>query len=173
MDHCTSSLKFERETERERERMGRREKGEERREGEGKEEGLMARKYLRRCVLVGKRGRTCTTPPPKWRLKDNNNNNNNTNDDQVKSHKPLTEFLSFETSSPTVSARKLCATLWDSESHKIPVAKMGKGGLRARRRRHKANGFCGLQKNSANLSAVNREDQVCLCVCVCVFVFVV
>lgn len=86
-------------------------------------------------VLVGKRGGPCT-PPPTWRLElpsqqngsDNNNNHNNKN--------PVQEFLNFPTS--TVSARKLCASLWEIQPHQhTPLAKMNKPGTTLRRRRRR------------------------------------
>ncbi|PON81821.1 intracellular protein transporter USO1-like protein [Trema orientale] len=130
--------------------MERKEKGGEREEG--KSQGLMVKK-LRRGVVVGKRGGgggPCT-PPPRWRLefstdlKHNNNNNN---------YKAFTEFLT----TPTVSARKLCASLWDFESHHSPLAKMSKGGARIRRRHLKNNGF-KLPKHLLHLSNVNPQDD--------------
>ncbi|KAH7519523.1 hypothetical protein FEM48_Zijuj08G0046100 [Ziziphus jujuba var. spinosa] len=97
-------------------------------------------KKLKRGILVGKRGGP-STPPPTWRLEfsaDENNNNTTT------TNKPVTEFLNFPTK-PTVSARKLCANLWEvlphHHHHNFPLTKkMNKGPPRPRRQRHNNNG---------------------------------
>ncbi|KAJ1413806.1 hypothetical protein SESBI_19300 [Sesbania bispinosa] len=92
--------------------MERREKVAERDE---KREGLMVEK-LKRGVAVGKRGGP-STPPPTWRLEFPSQQNGN-NKNPV-----LQEFLYFPTS--TLSARKLCAKLWEIQSHQLaPPAKM-------------------------------------------------
>lgn len=98
-------------------KMERREKGE-------KREVLMAEK-LKGGVFVGKRGGP-STPPPTWRLEfpsqqnDNNGNNRSKNKNQVE------EFLNFPTPT-TLSARKLCAKLWQIQPHKqAPLPKMNR-----------------------------------------------
>ncbi|BAT87885.1 hypothetical protein LR48_Vigan10g160800 [Vigna angularis] len=100
--------------------MERREKGE-------KREVLMAEK-LKGGVFVGKRGGP-STPPPTWRLEfpsqrnDNNGNNRSKNKNQVE------EFLNFPTPT-TLSARKLCAKLWQIQPHKqAPLPKMNRPPL--------------------------------------------
>ena len=112
-------------------------------------------KKLRRGVLVGKRGGVPCTPPPRWRLefsaelKDNNNNNNNNN------YKAFAEFVT----TPTVSARKLCASLWDFESHHSPLSKTSKSGTRIRSRRQLKNNGFKLPKHLPHLSNVNPKDD--------------
>lgn len=95
---------------------------------EKKREGLMVEK-LKRGVLVGKRGGP-STPAPTWRLEfpsqqqKNGNNNRNT----------VQEFLSFPNS--TLSARNLCAKLWEVQSHQLaPHATMSNPETSARRHR--------------------------------------
>ncbi|KAL5572035.1 hypothetical protein UlMin_021632 [Ulmus minor] len=102
--------------------------------------------------MVGKRGGFCT-PPPRWRLefsspqeKDNNN-------------KPITEFVNFPTNQ-TVSARKLCASLWDIEPHRSQLAKMSLGGSRLRSRHAKSNDGAKLPNHLVDVSDVDpQEDQ--------------
>ncbi|XP_027335066.1 uncharacterized protein At5g41620-like isoform X2 [Abrus precatorius] len=106
-----------------------REKGEER---EDKRGGLMVEKLKQRVVLVGKKGGPCT-PPPTWRLELPSQHNSLAN------HK-VEEFLTFHTS--TVSARKLCANLWELLPHQHPPLpkmnnKPGTTLRRRRRRRHR------------------------------------
>ncbi|KAF3439916.1 hypothetical protein FNV43_RR18194 [Rhamnella rubrinervis] len=102
--------------------------------GGAKKQGLMVKK-LKRGILVGKRGGPCT-PPPTWRLEfsaEEKHNDNNI--------KPIAEFLDFRTKQ-TVSARKLCANLWEvlpHHYHQTPLAKMSKAPPRLRRQRHKNN----------------------------------
>ncbi|XP_062090582.1 uncharacterized protein At5g41620-like [Humulus lupulus] len=118
-----------------------------------KKQGLMVKNL--KSVLVGKRGgRGPCTPPPRWRLEftttdfeDNNNNNH---------HRASTEFLTSTT--PTVSARQLCASLWDLESHRSSLAKRSKGGVRIRRRQLKSNGF-KLPVHLAHLSNANLDNE--------------
>ncbi|XP_027352557.1 uncharacterized protein At5g41620-like isoform X2 [Abrus precatorius] len=94
-----------------------------RREKSKKKEELMVEKWK----LVGKRG--CpSTPPPTWRLefpsKQNGNNKN-----------VVQEFLNFPTS--TLSARKLCAKLWEIQPHQLaPLPTMSKPGIRLRSHFH-------------------------------------
>ncbi|CAJ1950301.1 unnamed protein product [Sphenostylis stenocarpa] len=103
--------------------MERREKGV---EGEDKRGGLMVEK-LREGVLVGKKGGP-STPPPTWRLELPSLQNGSDKGQ---------EFLNFPTCS-TLSARKLCANLWEvlphQQQHTLPV-KMNKLGTNLRRRR--------------------------------------
>ncbi|GLU00764.1 hypothetical protein SLE2022_181090 [Rubroshorea leprosula] len=101
------------------------EKGVER--GAEKEEFMV--KKLKRGVLVGKRAGP-STPSPTWRLEfSSQNDQNNRNSFQ--------EFLNFPAA--TVSARKLCANLWEVQPL-YPLGNMHKGGARLRhhhRHRHK------------------------------------
>jgi hypothetical protein len=85
--------------------MERREKALEKREDE---EGLI---MVEKLKLVGKRGGRgkSSTPPPTWRLIDSQHNVVNT---------VQQEFLNFP-SSKTLSARKLCAKLWEFHSHQV------------------------------------------------------
>ncbi|KAK7389872.1 hypothetical protein VNO78_25168 [Psophocarpus tetragonolobus] len=102
--------------------MERREKG---LEGEDKRGGLMVEK-LREGGFVGKKGGP-STPPPTWRLELPSQQNGI---DKVQ------EFLNFSTS--TLSARKLCANLWEVLPHQqlhTPLVKMNKFGTTLRRRR--------------------------------------
>ncbi|RDX71952.1 hypothetical protein CR513_48630, partial [Mucuna pruriens] len=105
--------------------MERREKGWER---EDKRGGLMVEK-LREGVLVGKKGGP-STPPPTWRLELPSQQNGS---DKVQ------EFLNFPTS--TLSARKLCANLWELLPHQqhTPLPKMNKHTNTLLRRRHRRN----------------------------------
>lgn len=118
--------------------MERKEKGEER-----EEKRILMVKKLKRGVWVGKRGvgGGPSTPPPRWRLKDPNNvddSSDNVNQNKNKSRNknknksrnrnrdkllPFTDFLNFQTP-PTVSVRKLCANLWEFESHRNPLPRM-------------------------------------------------
>lgn len=112
---------------------------------EGKEKGIEREakiqefmvKKLKRRVLVSKKGGLCT-PPPIWRLEESTaeeidiNNNNYC--------KPTTEFLCFP-NPETVSARKLCASLWEIETHKPPLSKMSKASARFCHMRHTNNRF--------------------------------
>ncbi|KAK3194686.1 hypothetical protein Dsin_025996 [Dipteronia sinensis] len=98
--------------------MGRKEKGMER---EAKKQELMVQK-LKGGILVGKRAGP-STPAPTWRLEftspnDNNNQNNNS---------IVQEFVTTPAAT-TVSARKLCANLWEIQPHHFSLAKMPKGG---------------------------------------------
>uniref|UniRef100_A0A2P2MYS7 Uncharacterized protein At5g41620-like n=1 Tax=Rhizophora mucronata TaxID=61149 RepID=A0A2P2MYS7_RHIMU len=125
--------------------MERKEKGVER-EGKGKEkkeeqlkEAKGKIKLKRRMVLVGKRGGP-STPSPTWRLQfsspnhDDNNGNSN----------PIQHFLSTTTTTAaaaaSVSARKLCANLWEIQPQLDPsLRKMSKkvaGSKEARRGHH-------------------------------------
>ncbi|KAE9605359.1 hypothetical protein Lalb_Chr10g0096481 [Lupinus albus] len=63
---------------------------------------------LKEGIAVRKRGNGPSTPSPTWRLElpsQQNGSNNN-----------VQEFLNFPTSS-TISARKLCANLWEFQPH--------------------------------------------------------
>ncbi|KAK7349465.1 hypothetical protein VNO77_06852 [Canavalia gladiata] len=118
----------------------REEKGEEREEKRGC--GLMVEK-LKHGVLVGKKGGLCT-PPPTWRL------------ELPSHHNALQEFLTFNNST-TVSARKLCANLWELLPHQhTPLPKMNKSAttLRLRRRRHNRR---HLHHPSDAVSEVNKQ----------------
>ncbi|XP_027908552.1 uncharacterized protein At5g41620-like [Vigna unguiculata] len=92
---------------------------------EDKRGGLMVEK-LREGVLVGKKGGP-STPPPTWRLELPSQYNGSDN---------VQEFLNFPTSS--LSARKLCANLWELLPHQqqhTPPVKMNKLGTNLSRRR--------------------------------------
>ncbi|XP_047171103.1 uncharacterized protein At5g41620-like [Vigna umbellata] len=105
--------------------MERREKGV---EGEDKRGGLMVEK-LREGVLVGKKGGP-STPPPTWRLELPSQYNGSDN---------VQEFLNFPTCS-SLSARKLCANLWELLPHQqqhTPPVKMNKLGTNLSRRRRR------------------------------------
>ncbi|KAK7857208.1 uncharacterized protein CFP56_019178 [Quercus suber] len=105
--------------------MERKEKGggESERE-EKKKQGLMVKKLKQGMLLVGKRGGGPCTPPPTWRLELDNN---------------LT-FPNNANISTSISARKLCANLWEIQPHHYyPVAKMGKNGARLRRHKRMEN----------------------------------
>ena len=105
--------------------MERREKGV---EGEDKRGGLMVEK-LREGVLVRKKGGP-STPPPTWRLE---------LPSQYNGSDELQEFLNFPTSS-TLSARKLCANLWEVLPHQqqhTPHVKMNKLSTNLSRRRRR------------------------------------
>jgi len=93
---------------------------------EDKRGGLMVEK-LREGVLVGKKGGP-STPPPTWRLELPSQYNGSDN---------VQEFLNFPTSS-SLSARKLCANLWELLPHQqqhTPPVKMNKLGTNLSRRR--------------------------------------
>ncbi|TKY61302.1 hypothetical protein E2542_SST11152 [Spatholobus suberectus] len=102
--------------------MERREKGE-------KREGLMVEK-LKGGVVVGKRGGP-STPPPTWRLEFPSQQNENGNN---KNKSLLQEFLNIPTTSTTLSARNLCAKLWQIQPHQLaPLPKMNNPPLTLRR----------------------------------------
>ncbi|CAJ1961224.1 unnamed protein product [Sphenostylis stenocarpa] len=106
--------------------MERREKGEER-------EGLMVEK-LKGGIVVGKRGGP-STPPPIWRLEFPSQQNKNNGNYKSKNRNQVQEFLNFPTST-TLSARKLCAKLWQIQPHQqAPLPKMNKPPLTRRHRR--------------------------------------
>ena len=87
---------------------------------EEKRQGLM--------FFVGKRGGP-STPPPIWRLEFPSQAQHNNGHPKI----PLQEFLNFPTSS-SLSARKLCAKLWETQPHHVsPLPKM----TRLRRRHHR------------------------------------
>lgn len=80
------------------------------------------------AMVVGKREEGPSTPPPTWRLELNGSGDSKT---------PVQEFLNVPIS--TVSARKLCANLWEIQPHhqQTPVAKRNKPGTKLRRRRRR------------------------------------
>ncbi|XP_028777399.1 uncharacterized protein At5g41620-like [Neltuma alba] len=105
-------------------------------EKEGKrreEEGFMADK-LKRGVLVGLRGGP-STPPPTWRLELSSSSHLHSGgkNDHVR------EFVDFPPS--TISARKLCANLWELQPQHLqiqaPLPSMTKPATRIRRRRRR------------------------------------
>lgn len=114
--------------------------------------GLMVEK-LREGTLVGKKGGP-STPPPTWRLEQNGG-------DKVQ------EFLNFSTS--TLSARKLCANLWEVLPHQqqqqqqTPLVKMNKLGTthrrRNRRRRSQHPRDTGSEVNNNNNQLADPPDN--------------
>ncbi|KAJ6675272.1 INTRACELLULAR PROTEIN TRANSPORT PROTEIN USO1-RELATED [Salix viminalis] len=101
--------------------MERKEKGVER-EGRGKKkvELLKSKKKLKggMVLLVGKRGGP-STPSPTWRLVLSPSPNDNDNGN------PIQEFL--DTTTTTVSARKLCAKFWETHPQvHLSVSKLNK-----------------------------------------------
>ncbi|KAK9910259.1 hypothetical protein M0R45_034227 [Rubus argutus] len=99
-------------------------------ESERKKQGLMVKK-LKRGVLVGKRRGLCTTPPPIWRLELYSEHHCN---------KPNSEFLNLRTTTTSISARNLCASLWEIESYQCPFAQMSKAAARHRHKHSSSNG---------------------------------
>lgn len=93
--------------------MERKEKGV---EGEGENQDFMVKK-LKGGILVGKRAGP-STPSPIWRLEFPSQNATNL------------EFLQLPTG-PFVSARKLCANLWELHPHyPLPSTRKGASKLR-------------------------------------------
>lgn len=88
-------------------------------------------KKLKRGVLVGKRRGLCTTPPPIWRLELYSEHHCN---------KPNSEFLNLRTTTTSISARNLCASLWEIESYQCPFAQMSKAAARHRHKHSSSNG---------------------------------
>ncbi|XP_030491227.2 uncharacterized protein At5g41620 isoform X1 [Cannabis sativa] len=108
-------------------------------------------------LMVGKRGeRGPCTPPPRWRLEFSTTDFEDTNFKNNNNHRACTEFLI--STPPNVSARKLCASLWDFESHRSSLDKVGKGQVRIRRRQLKSNGF-KLPIHIAHLSHANPGNE--------------
>ncbi|KAL5796079.1 hypothetical protein ACOSQ2_000899 [Xanthoceras sorbifolium] len=97
--------------------MERKEKGIER---EAKKQEFMVKKF-KRGILVGKTAGP-STPAPTWRLQFTSPNDHKNNNSIVQ------EFLS--TPATTVSARKLCANLWEIQPHHFSRPKMRKGGFK-------------------------------------------
>ncbi|KAK6285741.1 hypothetical protein POUND7_011920 [Theobroma cacao] len=102
--------------------MERKEKGVER-EGEKKE--FMVKK-LERGILVGKRAGP-STPSPTWRLEFSSQN------------ATTQEFLQLPRG-PSISARKLCANLWELQPH-YPLPNMRKGAAKLRLHHFKDKGL--------------------------------
>lgn len=116
-----------------------------------------------------KRGGGPCTPPPTWRFElpshqngssDNNNNNNN-------------EFLNFPTSTK-ISARKLCAILWEIQPHQhTPLARINKPAttLRRRRRRirHRNDKVSEAHNNKLDEPQLTPSDQVLFNFSLCYF----
>ncbi|TQD79405.1 hypothetical protein C1H46_035055 [Malus baccata] len=90
---------------------------------ERKKQGGVVVKKLKRGVLVRKRGGLCSTPPPIWRLVDFCSQSH---------RKPTSEFLN-PLSAASVSARKLCSSVWEIEQ-------MSKGGGGLHRKQRSRNG---------------------------------
>lgn len=110
--------------------MERKDKGGVEMEREGKKQEFMVKK-LKRCVLVGKKAGP-STPSPTWRLELTPPDGNNDGNDSI-----VQEFLSIPTSA--VSARKLCANLWEIQPH-LPFDKMPKRSSK-HKQKHKDKGF--------------------------------
>lgn len=108
--------------------MERKEKGAA--ESERKKRGWMVKKLKRRGVSV--RGGVCSTPPPIWRLElytePHTNKPNNS------------EFLNLKATTTSISARNLCAGLWEIESYQNPLAQMSRAGARLAHKHRKNNG---------------------------------
>ncbi|XP_022759572.1 uncharacterized protein At5g41620-like [Durio zibethinus] len=84
-------------------------------------------KKLKRGILVGKRA-GLSTPSPTWRLEFSSQNATSTRD-----------FLQLPTG-PSISARKLCANLWEVEPH-YPLLNTRKGAPKLRLHHFKYKGF--------------------------------
>ncbi|GAV77018.1 hypothetical protein CFOL_v3_20490 [Cephalotus follicularis] len=107
-------------------------------ERKGKKQELMVKKLKHGRMLVGKRGGPFT-PSPTWRLELSSDNSNNI--DRNSNSNSIHEFLTLPPHS-TISARNLCANLWELEPpHHKSRSKMGKGGVKLRGRKHKDKGF--------------------------------
>lgn len=125
--------------------MERKEKGggESERE-EKKKQGLMVKKLKQGMLLVGKRGGPCT-PPPTWRLELDNNHT----------------FPNNANISTSISARKLCANLWEIQPHHhYPVAKMSKNGARLRRHKRRENKRFQISKHLVDPPSTRGPNQV-------------
>ncbi|KAF2315241.1 hypothetical protein GH714_038560 [Hevea brasiliensis] len=112
--------------------MERKEKGVER-GGKGKKQRELddSKKFKRGIIQLGKRGGP-STPSSTWRLEFSSLNGSNSNN-------PVQEFLNTTT---TVSARKLCANLWEIQPQlQLSLSKMSKkiGPKGARCGHHKSN----------------------------------
>ncbi|KAL6126258.1 hypothetical protein ACLB2K_074309 [Fragaria x ananassa] len=108
--------------------MERKEKGAA--ESERKKRGWMVKKLKRRGVSV--RGGVCSTPPPIWRLELYT---------EPHSNKPnKSEFLNLKATTTSISARNLCAGLWEIESYQNPLAQMSRAGARLAHKHRKNNG---------------------------------
>ncbi|KAI3411216.1 uncharacterized protein J3R85_018267 [Psidium guajava] len=95
-------------------------------EREGKEQGLAVKKWKQGAAL-GKRGGP-STPPPTWRLE--------LSPSQPQNHS-VQEFLTDPPHSSALSARKLCACLWEIEPHQtLHLARMA-SKRKSRHRQHK------------------------------------
>ena len=130
---------------RKRVKMERKEKGggESERE-EKKKQGLMVKKLKQGMLLVGKRGGPCT-PPPTWRLELDNN----------------PTFPNNANISTSISARKLCANLWEIQPHHhYPVAKMSKNGARLRRHKRRENKRFQISKHLVDPPSTRGPNQV-------------
>lgn len=103
--------------------------------GETEEEGekQLRKKKVKaeRFLLVDRRGGGPSTPPPTWRL-------------ELSSHEgdgsisPIQQFLPHPSAprGPTVSARKLCATLWEVQPYQ--TLSMSRRAVKPKRKK----GFC-------------------------------
>ncbi|KAM1125509.1 hypothetical protein ACFX1Q_040779 [Malus domestica] len=120
--------------------MEREEKGS---ESERKKQGGVVVKRLKRGVLVRKRGGLCSTPPPIWRLVDFCSQSH---------RKPTSEFLN-PLSTASVSARKLCSSVWEIEQ----MSKAG-GGLHRKQRSRNGVGISRLLVE-AESPAGSTHDQ--------------
>ncbi|OMO64366.1 hypothetical protein CCACVL1_21817 [Corchorus capsularis] len=96
-------------------------------EREGEKQEFMVKK-LKRGILVGKRAGP-STPSPTWRLESSSSQNATTAKD----------LLEIPTG-PSISARKLCANLWELQPH-YPLPNMRRGAPKLRLQHSKDKGF--------------------------------
>ncbi|KAK4593896.1 hypothetical protein RGQ29_017827 [Quercus rubra] len=103
----------------------------------------MVKKLKQGMLLVGKRGGPCT-PPPTWRLELDNN----------------PTFPNNANISTSISARKLCANLWEIQPHHhYPVAKMSKNGARLRRHKRRENKRFQISKHLVDPPSTRGPNQ--------------
>ncbi|KAI6702553.1 hypothetical protein NL676_011689 [Syzygium grande] len=103
-------------------------------EREGKDQGLVVKKW-KQGVALGKRGGP-STPPPTWRL-------------ELSPSQPQTrsiqEFLTHPPHSSALSARKLCACLWEIEPHQTFHFARMMSKSKSRHRQHKHHNDLGFE----------------------------
>lgn len=120
-------------------------------------------KKLKRGVLVGKRRGLCSTPPPIWRLELYSEHHSN---------KPNSEFLNLRTTTTSISARNLCASLWEIESYQCPFAQMSKAAARLRHKHSSSNGAELDTPTSHHYDQVYLICTECLILTLWVFFFI-
>ncbi|KAK7292752.1 hypothetical protein RJT34_15605 [Clitoria ternatea] len=119
-------------------------------EGEDKRGRLMVEK-LKEGVFVGKKGGPCT-PPPTWRLE--------LPSQQIGSDNLQQQFLNFSNST-SLSARNLCANLWEILPHQhTPLPKMNKPPTTLRRRRRHLRRNRRHSKDTASEVNNNNNNQL-------------